>query len=395
MEVAPKTEATRSKRRRAKGPPPPPRPAFTRDSVLPHEGRAPSDERFGKPLVRKPKDLASRRRPDSKASPRRDSSSKSTTSTRSPALSLNHNSPALTSKHWAARAHEERTERRADARRKPHSQSLTPLGNEFSSSKLESTDALPDEFTSPPLIPGILTCLQENLPTNAKPTPIQALALKHLFKPKDAAENQWKEYLLASETGSGKSIAYMLPMLQDLKQTEDDASLSASQNPQRINPRALILSPTHELSRQLASSAKSLLHISKLRVLCASRANTPSVDRKSGTASKMKGNFTSSFVMADGEDGQLEVKQGGGGGGGPRAVDLLVGTPNRLLEMARGRGWNWEEREREKIALEAERLRRPLDPNMSVKQFWTDPPEMGLAGIEWVVVDEADVLFGE
>ena len=115
--------------------------------------------------------------------------------------------------------------------------------------------------------------------------------------------------------------------------------------------------------------------------------------RKSGTASKMKGDFGSNFVMAEAEDGQLEVKQGGRVA--PRPVDLLVGTPNRLLEMARGRGWNWEEREKEKVRLEAERLRKPLDPNMSVKTFWVDPPEMGLAGIEWVVVDEADVLFGE
>lgn len=385
LEVAPKAEALRSKRSRVRGPPLPARSPFTRDSVLPHAGRAPSDERLGKPLLRK-SEVTIRRRPIFKGGSREDSSK--STSAISPALSLNHNS-TLSLKHWAARAHEERTERRAKSRHNLQSQSLNPVENEFRSSKLESIDELPDEFASPPLIPGILTCLQEILPTGAKPTPIQALSLKHLFKPKDTL-NKWKEYLLASETGSGKSIAYMMPMFQDLKQTED--SYSTSQNGRHINPRALILSPTHELSRQLSSFAKSLLHISKLRVLCASRANTPSVSRKSSTASKMRGNFASSFVMAEAENGQLEVKQGGRVG--PRPVDLLVGTPNRLLEMARGRGWNWEEREREKITLEAERLKKPLDPNMSVKTFWTDPPEMGLAGIEWVVVDEADVLLG-
>ncbi|KAG1725189.1 hypothetical protein EDB19DRAFT_1757039, partial [Suillus lakei] len=33
---------------------------------------------------------------------------------------------------------------------------------------------------------------------------------------------------------------------------------------------------------------------------------------------------------------------------GSRPVDLLVGTPMKVLEMERGRGWNWEERARER-----------------------------------------------
>jgi ATP-dependent RNA helicase MRH4 len=91
------------------------------------------------------------------------------------------------------------------------------------------------------------------------------------------------------------------------------------------------------------------------------------------------------------ESAEFEVRQGGRG----RPVDLLVGTPNKMLEMARGRGWNWEEKEREK---ERERLERGV-AGEGIKDrtqpFWTAWPELGLAGIEWVVVDEADVLFGK
>jgi ATP-dependent RNA helicase MRH4 len=76
-----------------------------------------------------------------------------------------------------------------------------------------------------------------------------------------------------------------------------------------------------------------------------------------------------------------------------RPVDLLVGTPNKVLEMARGRGWDWEERAREKMVREAQ-PGRDVNYQDRKQPFWTAQPEMGLAGIEWVVVDEADVLFG-
>ena len=70
--------------------------------------------------------------------------------------------------------------------------------------------------------------------------------------------------------------------------------------------------------------------------------------------------------------------------GVPRPVDVLVGTPNKLLEMARGRGWN--------------RNRDESDDQLSELHNETSSksaePEMGLQNVEWVVVDEADILFG-
>ena len=121
-------------------------------------------------------------------------------------------------------------------------------------------------------MPGLLDSVVEVLGPHATPTPIQGLALKHLVYPwktkEDAEQMSWREFLLASETGSGKSLAYMLPMLQDLK-----ASELSSENPGahdrrdsklHYNPRAIVLAPTHELSRQLASTAKTLLHNIKL-----------------------------------------------------------------------------------------------------------------------------------
>lgn len=230
---------------------------------------------------------------------------------------------------------------------------------------------------------------------DATPTAIQALSLKHLMKQPEA-ESKWKEYLLASETGSGKSMAYLLPLLQDLKRTELERSgsprkLSSSARP--LNPRALILAPTHELSRQLAGFAKKLSHIIKLRILCASRANMQSTAKNNGTASKMK--MTMNVVFDNSDAGDVMV---GSGGRPSYEVDVLVGTPMKLLELEKGRGWNWEQRAHEK-ALRAG-SKKTEDPvaaqklTASMRKFWVDEPEMGLENVEWVIVDEADVLFG-
>jgi len=57
-------------------------------------------------------------------------------------------------------------------------------------------------------------------------------------------------------------------------------------------------------------------------------------------------------------------------------VDVLAGTLMKVLEMVRGRGWD-----------------RALTPSAGYGSTWSQPG-LGLANIEWVVVDEADVLFG-
>ena len=199
----------------------------------------------------------------------------------------------------------------------------------------------------------------------ARPTPIQALSLKHLFATPSA--DSYRRFLLASETGSGKSLAYLLPMLHDLKMTEH------SRTGRRTGPRALVLAPTHELARQLAGFGKALVHHDRLRVQSASRANVASGTKARVSAAKMA---NTAFASDDGVDGEFEVRSGSGAG---HAVDVLVGTPSKLLEMVRGNGWDKE-------FGEGEEARR--------RKWVVGRPEIGLADVEWVVVDEADVLFG-
>ena len=258
---------------------------------------------------------------------------------------------------------------------------VNPLAEELdlASSKSHSSQPLPSSFSSLPLLDGLRDSVHQVLGPSASPTPIQALSLKHLL----SDTQEWRQYLLASETGSGKSIAYLLPMLHHLKKFEltstEPAVPAIPFQPQRaLNPRALVLAPTHELSRQLSSFAKALLHTIKLRVLCASRANTKSPPRAAFTASKMAAQF------ADEASGTLSTTHLGVS----RPVDVLVGTPNKLLEMASGRRWHHR-----KVEMDKQLATGPSGPRNETLSKGSEP-EMGLQNIEWVVVDEADILFG-
>ncbi|KAI0259302.1 P-loop containing nucleoside triphosphate hydrolase protein, partial [Gloeopeniophorella convolvens] len=212
----------------------------------------------------------------------------------------------------------------------------------------------------------LLASVHDALGADARPTPIQALALTHLFAPSSPSSAP-RRALLAAETGSGKTLAYMLPLLQDLKASE--AATDA-----RRGPRALVLAPTHELARQLAGAGKALVHRAKLRVQTASRAN---VGVRGGTAARMAASFPGSGA---GGAGEFEVRAGAGAG---HVVDVLVGTPATLLEMVRGRGWDRDAQEGGGAHAHARARARKSAARA----------ELSLAGVEWVVVDEADVLF--
>ena len=257
---------------------------------------------------------------------------------------------------------------------------VNPLAEEFDLSASKShKPGSAASFSSPPLLDGLRDSIYQILGQSALPTPIQVLSLKHLFP----ETSEWRQYLLAAETGSGKSIAYLLPMLQHLKTAElafsETASSTTPSQPQRaVNPRALVLAPTHELSRQLSSFAKALSHNVKLRVLCASRANVKSTPRMTFTASKMATQFVDDTAVT------LSASHLGVS----RPVDVLVGTPNKLLEMARGRRWNRGQGETDKqLVAELSGVRNGTSSE-------SPEPEMGLQNIEWVIVDEADILFG-
>lgn len=97
---------------------------------------------------------------------------------------------------------------------------------------------------------GVRRQLQEairaTVGSDTRPTPVQRLVIPRLLQHKNA--------VFAAETGSGKTIAYLVPILQQLLE-KNEAEPSAL--PRAVGrPRALILCPTRELAEQVFYVAK-------------------------------------------------------------------------------------------------------------------------------------------
>ena len=99
--------------------------------------------------------------------------------------------------------------------------------------------------------------------------------------------------VMAASTGSGKTFAFVLPVIQALIAQE---SLGYARQPQR--PRCLILVPTRELARQVLLAIKSIAHFAKV---------------------------SSAAVLGGEPYAQQKVSLG-------RLVDIVVASPGRLMQ---------------------------------------------------------------
>jgi len=149
--------------------------------------------------------------------------------------------------------------------------------------------------------PLLRALAQENY---AQPTPIQVQAIPHLLAERDL--------LGLAQTGTGKTAAFALPILQ---------RLAATQAPSGRGPRALVLTPTRELALQVADSF---------------RAYGRHVALKSGVVFGGVGQAPQVSVLA-------------------RGVDILVATPGRLLDL-HGQGHVKFDRLRFLVLDEADRM---------------------------------------
>jgi len=83
-------------------------------------------------------------------------------------------------------------------------------------------------------------------------TPIQAKAIPVVLAGRDV--------MGAAQTGTGKTAAFTLPLLQRMMKHEN-----ASMSPARHPVRALVLAPTRELADQVANNVKAYAKHSQLR----------------------------------------------------------------------------------------------------------------------------------
>ncbi len=112
------------------------------------------------------------------------------------------------------------------------------------------------------------------------PTPIQKEAYPVILSGRDV--------IGIAQTGTGKSLAYLLPILQELKFSE------------QVSPRVLIIAPTRELVIQLVENIKDICKYKNLRAL---------------------GVYGGTNINTQ----ALEVAKG---------CDVLVATPGRLFDLA-------------------------------------------------------------
>lgn len=120
----------------------------------------------------------------------------------------------------------------------------------------------------------------------SEPTPIQEQAIPSGLKNEDI--------LAAAQTGTGKTLAYLLPIFDQM------VSFWGSKRPKKNRgPYALILPPTRELAQQIAQCAQTIAKVTNFRV-----------------ATVIGGKKYSSQIN--------KLKQG---------CDILIATPGRLIDL--------------------------------------------------------------
>ena len=146
-----------------------------------------------------------------------------------------------------------------------------------------AADASPQRFDTLPLDAKLLRAVADSGYTAM--TPIQAKAIPLVLAGRDV--------MGAAQTGTGKTAAFSIPLLQKMMKHE-----TASMSPARHPVRALVITPTRELADQVANNVATYAKHTQLR----STVVFGGIDMKPQTA---------------------ELKRG---------VEVLIATPGRLLD---------------------------------------------------------------
>jgi len=146
-----------------------------------------------------------------------------------------------------------------------------------------AAEPTPARFDTLPLDAKLLRAVDDSGYTSM--TPIQAKAIPIVLAGQDV--------MGAAQTGTGKTAAFSIPLLQRMLKHEN-----SSASPARHPVRALVLAPTRELADQVANNVKAYSKHTNLRVACV-------------------------FGGIDMKPQTLQLKAG---------VEVLIATPGRLLD---------------------------------------------------------------
>ncbi|KDQ27681.1 hypothetical protein PLEOSDRAFT_1076765 [Pleurotus ostreatus PC15] len=144
-----------------------------------------------------------------------------------------------------------------------------------------------------------------------KPTSIQKAALPPFLLP--SPENVDRDVFIQSQTGSGKTLSFLLPILQDLLPLSTNSYIDRS-----IGTLAIIIAPTRELAKQIHDVLEALL---KLRL----RPEEESADDSTPSSARLTRWLVSGLLTggATRTHEKARIRKG---------LPIVVATPGRLLD---------------------------------------------------------------
>jgi ATP-dependent RNA helicase DDX31/DBP7 len=147
----------------------------------------------------------------------------------------------------------------------------------------------------------------------AKPTSVQRAALLGLLPALADDLSPQRDAFIQSQTGSGKTLSYLLPIIQDLLPLSSNSYIDRS-----IGTLAVIIAPTRELAKQISDVLEQLL---KLRL----RPRDEAPQDESGNSRLMTRWLVSGLLIGGATRTHEKARL-------RKGIPILVSTPGRLLD---------------------------------------------------------------
>ncbi|OLY85786.1 ATP-dependent RNA helicase DBP7 [Smittium mucronatum] len=205
--------------------------------------------------------------------------------------------------------------------------------------KVSSNNVINSEsgFVELGLLPFFSSHLQEKLSIE-KPTEIQRLVLSNSLSPNTISSKSStysnRDCFIRAETGSGKTLSYLLPIINRLLLATQDCSRVSSQSnttpktsdfpTRKLGTMAIILTPTRELAKQVYETASKLVNISRSSYSQEKDKDTDVSNPSS--ADSIRSHWIVTGVAIGGDKKQSEKARL------RKGVTILACTPGRLLD---------------------------------------------------------------
>ncbi|KAJ3042963.1 ATP-dependent RNA helicase dbp7 [Rhizophlyctis rosea] len=153
-----------------------------------------------------------------------------------------------------------------------------------------------------------------------RPTPIQRASLPHLLQLNE------RDTVLQAQTGSGKTLSFLLPIVHRLIRAETEFTDYNSPLSRSLGTLAIILAPTRELAKQIESVLNQLLRYRNTVGEKGKEGSEEAAPTESDGVSTKHKHWIVPGIVIGGEKKQSEKARL------RKGVNILVSTPGRLLD---------------------------------------------------------------